>query len=196
DVLIQIMEHINSKRSILILDEAFFEFVPEDYDTIQLFKANDFKHLIVVRAATKFFSLPGIRLGYGCAHPDMVKKLEDLQLPWTVNALADAVGQRLNELDLFIAESKKYMQKEREYMLGILRGIEGIKVFETQANYILIQMKDKTEEECLNYMLDHGFLIRTCGNYRGLDDHYIRVAIRSHDENERMLHAFSEFMKG
>jgi threonine-phosphate decarboxylase len=104
-----IYEMVKKAKGFLLLDEAFFEFCPEDYDSIEIFKEYNFESVGIIRAATKFFALPGIRLGYGCTSMETAKKIERNQLPWSVNTLADAAGQ-------FIFNDKEYIEKSKLYI--------------------------------------------------------------------------------
>lgn len=193
--LLKLYHLICASDSYLLLDEAFYEFSPQKYNSIELFKKFDYRHIIIVRAATKFFSLPGIRLGYACLDREYAKIIASRQLPWSVNELASRAGEVINETRKFIKDSQVYIAREREFMLKAINKLSGVKAYPTEANYILLEFRDKTDEECLYSLLDKGYLIRTCGNYPGLNTHFIRIAIKKHEENQGLLIALEEFLK-
>lgn len=190
--LMKIYEKVKEENAYLLLDEAFFEFCPEDYDSIEIFKQYDFESVGIIRAATKFFSLPGIRLGYGCGSEKKVEAIEKIQLPWSVNSLADAAGQYVLEDKKYIEDSKVYIEGERNFLLEGLEKIEGIKVYPTATNFILIKLINWEEEYVFNFFLKRGILIRKCSSFKELKGDHIRVAIKSRENNIKLLNIFKE----
>ncbi len=192
DILIKLYGIIRKKNGYLLLDEAFYEFCPKNYDSIEIFKEYSFDNVGIIRAATKFFGLPGIRLGYGCISEKPIREYEKMELPWSVNALADIAGRYIFECKDYIEESRAYIEKEREFLLKELGVIDGIKAFNTHTNYILIKLLKWNEEYIFNFFLKRGLVIRKCSSFNGLDDSYIRVAIKDRKSNEKLIKTFIE----
>lgn len=188
--LIEIYQLTIKKNAFLLLDEAFYEFCPDDYDSIEMFKEYDYRNIGIIRAATKFFALPGIRLGYGCTSTDMVEKIEDIQLPWSVNSLADRAGQFIFDQDNYIKRSKEYISTEREFMLEELSKLKGMVIYKTHTNYILIKLLNWGEEFVFKHFLKQGLVIRKCSSFKELTGDYIRVAIKDRKNNKRLIDAF------
>lgn len=186
-----IHQMVVEKNSFLLLDEAFFEFCPEDYDTIEVFEDTGYSNLGIIRAATKFFALPGIRLGYGVFSTEMIEKIERIQSPWTVNTFADAAAEFMFDDIEYIEESKEYIERERNFLLSELEEIDGLSVFPTVVNYVLLKF-DGSGEELFMEMAKRGIIIRRCSNYDGLDDHFVRLAIKSREDNLVMLEVLRE----
>ncbi len=176
----------------LLLDEAFYEFCPEDYDSIEIFKDRAYEGVGIIRAATKFFSLPGIRLGYACASIDKVDEIEKLELPWSVNSLGDIAGQFIFKDRDFIERSKAYIEEERNFLLEGLRKIRGIRVYKTHTNYILIRLENWDEDYVFKYFLSRGIVIRKCSSFSGLDGNHIRIAIKDREKNRKLLRIFQD----
>lgn len=193
--LLTIYSLVKKKKGFLLLDEAFFEFCPDDYDSIELFRETEYENLAIIRAATKFFALPGIRLGYGCTSVNMARKIEKLQLPWSVNTLAEVAGNYIFYDKKYIKESKEYIEKERTYLFNELSKIKIIKPYFTNANYILIKLIKLDEEYVFNFFLSKGILVRKCSNFKGLGSNYIRIAIKDRDNNNRLVESFEELEK-
>lgn len=193
--LIEIYNLIKGAEAYLLLDEAFFEFSPKDYDSTQLFKSSNYENIGIIRAATKFFALPGIRLGYGCSSTDKVKDLEKIELPWSINSLADAAGQFIFKDKEYIKESMDYIEKERNYLFGKLSKIEGLQPYRTHTNYILIQLLVWNEEYVFKFLLKKGIIIRKCSSFTNLPSGYIRVAIKDRDNNLRLINALKQLEK-
>lgn len=191
----EIYKKICEKNGMLVLDEAFYEFTPMEYNSIDLFK-NRLQNIIILRAATKFFALPGIRLGYGVTNIDMKKKIEERSLPWSVNTLAAKAGTRLHELEEYSKKSRRYFKEERQRIFNRLENLQGIKYYKSQANYVLLEFLTSTGKDCLDYMLERGIIVRTCDNYQGLTKKHIRFAIRNREENDYFIENLKEFLKG
>lgn len=192
DELMVIYKKVKDAKAFLLLDEAFFEFCPEDYDSIEIFKEYNYESIGIIRAATKFFALPGIRLGYGCTSTKKVKEIEKIELPWSVNSLADAAGQFIFGDKNYIEESKSYIEKERNFLLDELSKIEGINPYYTNTNYILIKLINWNEEYVFNHFLKKGIVIRKCSSFKVLSENHIRVAIKDRKNNLRLLEVFTE----
>lgn len=157
--LLEINNLVLERNAFLLLDEAFYEFCPSDYDTIDMFKDSDYKNIGIIRAATKFFALPGIRLGYGCTSKSKVNEISKIELPWSVNSLADIAGQFIFRDQSYIEESKKYIQLEREFLLNELSKISGIMPYNTHTNYILIKILCWNEEYLFKFFLKEVLLL-------------------------------------
>lgn len=195
DTLLEIYKIVVDNNAFLVLDEAFFEFAPKDYDSIELFKENDYKNIGIIRAATKFFALPGIRLGYGCTSKELVKDIEFNQMPWSINSLADIAGQYIFKNTEYILESSKYINEQREYLLENLEKYDWIKVYKTHTNYILIKLNQYDEDYIFDYFVRKGIVIRKCSSFKVLGKNHIRVAIKDKNSNDKLLRVFDEFEK-
>lgn len=190
ETLIDIYKIVESKGGYLVLDEAFFEFVPKDYDSIELFEKYNYKNIGIIRAATKFFALPGLRLGYGCTSTILKEKVEAFQMPWSVNCFADLAGRYIFDQKDYIEKSKKYIDQERNYLLGELRKLDRIKPYDTHTNYILIDLLDLDEEYVFNFFLKNGIIIRKCSSFKTLASTHIRVAIKDRKNNKKLIEQF------
>lgn len=195
NTLLELYNMVSEREAYLLLDEAFHEFVPYDYDSIQLFKGYNYKNVGIIRAATKFFALPGIRLGYACAAEDKVEEIEDIQLPWSINALGDIAGQYIFRDKEYIERSKEYIENERQYISKELSKISWLKTYPTQTNFQLIKLNKLDEDYLFKYFLSRGIVIRKCSSFLGLDKQYIRIAIRSRKDNEKLINIFKELTK-
>lgn len=190
--LVEIYEIVRKAEAFLLLDEAFYEFCPKDYDSIEIFKQYDYEAVGIIRAATKFFALPGIRLGYGCTSKEKTLEISKIDLPWSVNALANAAGQFIFDQKEYIVQSKEYIDTERKFLLEELGKIEGIHPYTSHTNYILIKLLKWDEEYIFNFLLERGLVIRKCSSFKDLNDKYIRVAIKDRANNVRLVEALGE----
>ncbi|MDI3311731.1 MAG: threonine-phosphate decarboxylase CobD [Thermoanaerobacterium sp.] len=184
------------KRNIpVMVDEAFIEFINDfqQYESTQF--AKDYDDLFVIRAATKFFGLPGLRLGYGFGSENLIKRLEAYKEPWTVNAFADAVGRKIFDDVKFMENTRKYIREEIAYLTNELKKIDELVVFDTLTNFMLLKLKHWHVGDLKEELLKRGILIRDASNFRYLDNRYFRVAVKSHDDNVKLVEAIKEVLK-
>lgn len=190
--LLEVYKIVREKNAYLVLDEAFFEFVPFDYDSIDLFSQYDYENVGIIRAATKFFAIPGIRLGYGCVSEKMADYIREKALTWSVNCFAEIAGRHIFLDKDYIKQSKEYITRERDFMLASLEEIKGIKPYKTLTNYILIRLLNKNEDEVFEDLVKKGFVVRKCSSFKVLGNDHIRIAIKDRKNNEGILKAFRE----
>ena len=185
----------------LFVDEAFVEFV-EDWGEKSIIKTEkNKKNLFVLRAFTKFFAIPGLRLGYGICFDDefMIKMLEKKE-PWSVNNIAELAGKILLQDREYIEKTNNWIKIEKKYMYENLKEIEGLKTYKTEINFILVKIKneylDKVNAQILREkMLEKGILIRDASNFVYLNDNYFRLAVKDRKNNVRVLEALKEIFE-
>ncbi|MDR6226100.1 threonine-phosphate decarboxylase CobD [Desmospora profundinema] len=195
--LIAAAEEAARHGSVLVVDEAFLDFVPGAF-TLQR-QLSDFPTTLLVRSMTKFYALPGLRLGYALASPSWVKKLEARQIPWSVNGLAQLAGEAALSDREYEERTADWLHRERLFLLEGLKRVAGVHVFPGSVNYLLLRLTGRrasggySSHQWQRALGERGILIRDASTYPGLDDTYIRVAVRSREENERLLSAFIEW---
>ncbi|TXK85548.1 threonine-phosphate decarboxylase CobD [Paenibacillus sp. N3.4] len=181
----------------VILDEAFMDFVPQekDYSLIQLASAS--QQVVVIRSMTKFFAIPGIRLGFMVAHPDFIKQIKTLQVQWSVNYLAQRIGAAVLDDEAFEQSSRDWLEAEKPWLTGQLREL-GLEVTPSDVNFLLFSFPDNmgiTVKQAQTHMGHQGILIRDASLFKGLNDRYCRVAIRLRADNERLVEGLREMLQ-
>jgi len=143
------------------------------------------KSLIILKSFTKMYALAGLRLGYAvsCNHA-LLEEIYRQRQTWTVSTLAQRAGIAALGQTAFAARSREYLQAERRFLEKALFSL-GFRVFAGDGNFIFFFGAGNWKER----LLEKGFLIRDCSNYRGLGDCYYRIGVRTHDENVRLLEA-------
>jgi len=178
----------------VMIDEAFIEFMEEHEKYESVLLSENYDNLFVVRAATKFFGMPGLRLGYGIGSPELIRKLESYKEPWTVNAFADLVGREIFKEISYIERSRSYINNEINYMLDALKKVEQLVTFSTKVNFILLKSKFTEVALLKEYLLKSDILIRDASNFRYLNSKFFRVAVKRHEENEKLVRALNNFL--
>lgn len=188
--LTKIISTAKKKSSFVFVDECFIELVPESSQSvINLIKKYD--NLFVLRSLTKSFGLAGIRIGYGVGSKPVIKILKKIKIPWSVNALAQEAAIVAIKNKSHLTKSKLLVKKESNFLKKKIAEIPGFECHDSSTNFILIKTKqDSTKIQ--KKLLKHKILIRDCKNFRGLNNHYIRIAVKSHKDNLKLVDAMEE----
>lgn len=181
----RLVERTGQTGTRLVVDESFLDFVPDGKTRSLIGRLALHPHVIVLRSFTKLYAMPGIRLGYAVsADLDFLERVERAGQTWSVNALAMAAGlAALKESD-YVEASVRYLQKERPWMKAELERL-GAQVWDGQANYLFFRLPGCTD--LYERLLAHQIIIRRCGNYPGLSEDYYRAAVKSHEQNEKLI---------
>ena len=182
------------KTALLVMDEAFLDFV-EDYQTLTLVpRAVQDPRVVVLGSLTKFFALPGLRLGFVAGTKDRVQTLAAQLPPWNINSLAQAAGTAALQDQKYLAHSREYLHRTRQKLYEALQTIPGLNPLPPTANFIFCRLGPElpTAPRLVELMGQRGFLLRDCSNYRGLDDRCLRLAVRRQRENEALVAAFRD----
>ena len=183
-------------KRLIVVDEAFIDFVEEEEEFTVIKEAISLENLIVVRSLTKFYGFPGLRLGYLVACESIINNLLRFKEPWTVNSLAQVAGQAAINDKEFALNTKRFVSKEKMFLYECLSKIKGLHPFYPSANFILIRIGNGeiTSSRIHNHLIKDKIIIRDCTNFVGLSDKYFRVAVRTRDENKRLLKALNLIM--
>lgn len=176
-----------------IVDEAFLDFSPYEEELTLTRAAAQSPNLMVIRSMTKFYSIPGIRLGYIVANPDKIRLMKRLQVPWSVNALAQWIGSAVLEEREYEKRTLEWLKVEREHLVGRLRAL-GLKVYDSDTNFILFSMRPLglTVQTLQAEMGRRGILVRDASLFAGLDETCCRVAVKLREQNEKLLAGLAE----
>lgn len=182
----QIIGHCKEKHIYVVADECFMGFCEKNYSVLSLLC--DYDNLIVVRAFTKLFAIPGVRLGYMLSKNEAVRQNVQRNLPeWNVSVLAQMAGEACIRESEYIKETVSYVSRQRRLLSDGLKKL-GFKVYKSDADFILFYSK----LPLYDILLNKGILIRDCSNYVGLSEGYFRVAVKTYDENVRLLKVIGE----
>lgn len=186
----RIADTANAHKVILVIDEAFTDFIPLSQRVSLQGELERYTNIIIVRSMTKFYAIPGLRLGYTISSPELAARLRSQQVTWSVNTLAQAAG----EWCLEHAADTDYEQqtiarniKQREYLHERLTQM-GCAVCPGEANYLLVELPEPWEAETFQMAMGQkGILVRSCAMYPGLSSRHIRVAVKDQEHNVQLL---------
>ena len=192
----ELLDLMIENDKLLIVDETFMEFVGEEEKYSLINKIEQTPNLFILKAVTKFFGMPGLRLGYGVtSNKQIIKNIYEYKEPWTINSFAENLSNYLFKDKEYINGSKDYYINERKFMLEELRKISGLKVYDTDTNFVLIKLDDDEANSLkLELFEKYNILIRDASNFIGLDKSYIRVAIKSHNDNKVLIESLRKIL--
>lgn len=170
--------------TVLLMDECFLALSGGDVDSlIHRIGEEGMPPTVVLRAFTKTFAIPGVRLGYAVCSGSLATRIQRELPEWNLSVFAQYAGLAALEPSGYIAASVEMIAQEREYLTAELKKL-GLRVFPSDANYILFQSRDR---ELHRKLLDKAILIRDCRGYHGLTAGFYRTAVRTHRENTALL---------
>jgi threonine-phosphate decarboxylase len=187
-LLSELIDLCSKRRVYLVLDESFLDFTPHPSYAREATKN---AHLIIVRSLTKFWALAGLRIGYLVACKRMVEKLSSNLEPWSVNTLA-SVGAAESLRDAkYRDRTLSLIRRERAFLTKQLAGLGWLEPLPSETNFLLIRITAPgiTSAVLSDRLAKQNILIRDCSNFVGLGHDYIRVAIRRHSDNQRLVDA-------
>ncbi|CDA09438.1 pyridoxal phosphate-dependent aminotransferase [Intestinibacter bartlettii] len=192
----ELLDLMIENDKLLIVDETFMEFVGEEEKYSLINKIEQTSNLFILKAVTKFFGMPGLRLGYGVtSNKQIIKNIYEYKEPWTINSFAENLSNYLFKDKEYINGSKDYYINERKFMLEELRKISRLKVYDTDTNFVLIKLDDDEANSLkLELFEKYNILIRDASNFIGLDKSYIRVAIKSHNDNKVLIESLRKIL--
>lgn len=190
---LKIVEKAEKKGVTVVLDEAFIDYAERESLIKEALRK---KNLIVLRAFTKFFAMPGLRLGYLSANIALIKRLKGVMGPWPVNSLAQIAGEIVLKDRNYIQNSIRYIEKERGHLIKGISEIDGLTPFPSSTNFILIKIKSNGLDapKLHNILAKRRILIRDCSNF-GVGGKLFRIAVRKKEENKRLLREMKKVFK-
>lgn len=190
----KIADFLERKNKKLFIDEAFIEFVDNWKDKTAFLLKH--KNVFILRALTKFFALPGVRLGYGLTYDEAIlNEIKNIREPWSVNGVAEIAGKTMLLDTLYIHETENWIKKEKLWFYEELCEIDNIEVTPTETNFILVKLLNDNAKSFRKKMIENGVLVRDASNFMFLDESYIRLAIKDRKKNEQVLEALRRVLK-
>ncbi|MGD9337129.1 MAG: threonine-phosphate decarboxylase CobD [Syntrophobacterales bacterium] len=172
----------------LLVDEAFVQFLDEPEAITLIQQEPPPVNILIFHSLTKFFALPGLRLGAVMGHPDIISRLRQLKEPWSVNRIAEKVALKLIDCTDYEEKLANLIRRERPRVYSRLKNIAGFQAFQPAANFLLARWTQTADlDDFLSFMLRSGIHLRDCRNFPGLQDNFFRMAIRQPEENDRVL---------
>lgn len=185
----KIKELLEEKKIHFILDESFIDF--EEDITYSRWQG---EYYFVLRSLTKFYAVPGLRIGYGIMPERIARKLHQHKEPWAMNTFALEAIPYLLSKKAFYQEENRRMRENRSYFIREMNQFSQLTCFPSHSNFILCKV-GKDYGKLKTFLLEKGIYVRTCEDFYGLSENYFRFAVKKIEEINRVLAVMSEFFK-
>ncbi|HYF93065.1 MAG TPA: threonine-phosphate decarboxylase CobD [Symbiobacteriaceae bacterium] len=174
----------------VVVDEAFLDFVPRSASLLP--RVPGHRRLVVLRSLTKLYAFPGLRLGWLAGPTGLLDRLRRIQVPWSVSAPAAAAGLAALTGPDYVRATQAEVAVARAQAMATLTALgPWLEPQESDCNYFLVRLQGVTGSQIQERLLPHGLLVRTCTDFAGLGDEYIRLAVRPPHEVNRLVQALS-----
>jgi adenosylcobyric acid synthase len=177
-------------ETLFLIDEAFLDFI-EGRKSVGYESTN----ILTLNSMTKFYGVPGLRVGFGIFPLDLARQIRTNLPPWTVNSLAQVVGAKALGDNDYREKTLQTCSRLRNELVQRLERFPQLRVYPSQANYLFLKLLDNsTTEQLAKHCLSHGIMIRRCDNYQGLkSSSFFRIAVRTERENNRLVEALGSY---
>ena len=191
EFLLRVLERCRELGILLVVDECFLDFVEEPENYTLKGQLSSYKNLFLLKAFTKRYAMAGVRLGYGISNDqELLTRMELMTQPWNVSSMAQAAGIAALQETEYVEKGRGMVFREKEFLMTEMKKL-GLKVYPSRANYLFFHGPKGLFGECVKKNL----LIRDCGNYEGLEEGYYRVAVKRHEDNEKLISGLEDILK-
>lgn len=174
---------LKKKGAVLVIDECFMDFIADSEPYSMVDEILNHKNLFILKAFTKLYSIPGLRLGYGLSgDKQLINKIQSCTPPWSVSIPAQYAGIAALKETSFVEKSLLEMEREKKYLINGLEK-KGCRIVGSKANYIFFHYN----KDLYNHCLSHNILIRDCSNFHGLYEGWYRIGVKDHASNEEFI---------
>lgn len=185
-------------HALCVLDEAFIDFAGRRESAVEIIRswpARRRKGLIIIGSLTKIFAIPGLRVGYMIAPPEIAAEMRRHVEPWSINSVAVKVALAcLDNADEFARITREFVAGERDYLSAQIAALGGITAFPSSANFMMIEVVEDGRENFGRFMLGRGAAVRDLRNLPGCRPGLYRVAVRTRDDNDCLIAAAREYV--
>lgn len=197
-VLEEVVACANKNNVLMLVDETYMEFVNDVDASSAISLVSKYSNLVVLRGVSKFFASPGLRLGYAVtSNHDLIAKVNELQVPWSVNSLAEVAGRVMFSDKEYIKETREYVALERDRIYERLSSIKSLKVYKPSCNFILCKIVSGSIEanDLFDAAIKEKCMIRDCADFNFLDESFFRFCFMKKEDNERLLSVIERLFK-
>ena len=192
-----LLSESDRQKGCLMVDETYVEFVENEAEVSAVPLVEQFDNLIVLRGTSKFFASPGLRLGYGITkNRHLLSLITEQKNPWTINSIAELAGCFMFQDQDFMEASRNLMKQERDFVCRALACINGLTVFPTTCNFVLVKIEKegKDADMLFEYCIKKKMMIRNCSSFPTLNNQYFRICFMEHQDNLALIGAIKEAM--
>ena len=187
----KLLHRIEDKNSYLVVDEAFIEYCPE-HSVVDLVAKHD--RLLITGSMTKILGIPGVRLGYLCAQPQVLDELKKYQLTWELSCFAEAVALALPGHKEEIHAYSIRNAQNREMLVSGLQKL-GIYVYPSQSACVLADF-GRPVDAIAEALKERKILVRSCMSFDDINDGcHLRLAVKDEVSNQKLIETLREVLQ-
>lgn len=188
----ELFEVCKKRGHYLVFDESFIDFLGDPYSMRRYVKEYD--NVIVVHSLTKFYAIPGLRIGAMMSNPHIINQTQSYIPTWSVNHLAQVYSEHALQDHVYIEQSRIVLDSEKQWLYHKLSHLSPLQLIKPSVNYILCHLDETYSlDDMIHYVYERFILIRDCSRYTGLGCNWFRVAIKTREENQKLLGALAAF---
>ena len=194
----RLLAHCEANGTYVMVDETYAEFAPHLEAITAIPLIEEFDNLLVLRGVSKFFSAPGLRLGYGMTgNAQVLSYINATKNPWSLNALAAAAAPAMFSDTDYITRTRDFTRHELERLCALLRQEEGLHVYQPSANFVLLRLERPglTSAMAFDFCIRRELMIRDCASFPGLGERHIRFCLNLPQQNDRLVSALHDFLQ-
>ncbi len=183
-----------AENSLVVIDHAYIEYSKKEYDWTK--KIYEYDNILILRTFSKVFGLAGMRVGYGVADERIINEMLKVKPVFSLTRLSQVAAiEALRDKEFFNFSVREGI-KVREYLYKELKKLKNINAYPSQANYILVELKNHTSDYVCEELLKRGIIVRDCSSFDGLNNRYIRVSIGKKEEIDEFLKELKNILEG
>lgn len=187
----RILERCAEVSCVPVIDECFMDFSAHPEENSLIPELRCWPDLVILKAFTKTYAMAGLRLGYAlCGNASLAERIQNEGQPWPVSNVAQEAGAAALKNENYVNQLRLLISSERQRMIRAMETL-GLCVLPGAANYLLFRCREEDLEKKLR---ERGILIRDCSSFEGLSAGWFRIAIRTGEENDRLLGALREVL--
>mgnify|MGYP000167343641 CR=1 FL=1 len=193
-----LLDCLKEHNACLMIDETYIEFADNVKAVSAMPLTCEYTNLFIIRGTSKFFSCPGLRLGYSaCSDIALREKAASYKDPWSVNSYAELAGCVMFAAEDFIKRTRSLIISERNRIRSELLKWKNIKLYDTQSNFFLFKLtrEDISAADIFENLINKKLLVRDCSSFPYLDGHYIRFCIQLPQQNDMLLKELKEIIE-
>ena len=183
-----------AKFALVVVDEAFMDFLAPEQEQSLIELVSKYNNLVILRSLTKFYSLPGLRIGYGISNPTRIERWQKWRDPWSVNILAALAGTAALQDKNFRQQTWQWLSVARKKLFEQLNAFDKLQVFPSSANFFLVKSEMSVPDLQLQLLEADYILIRDCLSFPELGESYFRIAVKTEEQNQRLINSIDRIL--
>lgn len=189
----RVLKQCQEQQIFLVVDECFMDFVKSKEQVFMKTYLSEYQNLFILKAFTKQFAMPGLRLGYGlCSNLELCKQMVAVSQAWSVSTPAQMAGIAALQDTMYLEYSLKEIEMQKFFLLTELEKM-GFKIYGSSANFIFFNAENVCGKlDLAEFCINHKIRIRDCSNFYGLEKGFYRIAVKKQQDNRTLISVLQE----